>query len=321
MNEALRLAKGLGSTDIYARIRNDTDQFWDFNSSAWVSTETAYCRAFLAEFGEMSTTKSWYCATFSVPGGGPYPVEIIQLSTGQLMGNDVSWNDSSPPTPPTPPTPGMGLAGTLNMAARQIQDVANVTWPLEVLLVYMNYACQEIVNIKPEAGSVIALLPLVAGTRQAIPDAWNLLIHAKRNMGTGTTPGRMITSLPKIDQVLPDWQTWPPTLEVRYIITDDRDPRSFDVFPPQPADTTQQIEAIGSMYPARVFDISVSTLPLDAQYEVAIIDYIIYRALAEDNEASNIQTAQVFYNKFLKELGAQAMADLKTRQGAVPSAN
>ena len=155
---------------------------------------------------------------------------------------------------------------------------------------------------------------MVAGTRQSLPAGWNLLINAKRNMGTGTIPGRAITPIAReiLDEVLPDWQTWPTADEVRHVITDDRDPLYFDVFPPQPATPTQKIEAIGSLYPAKATDAANSDFPLPDQYEVAAVDYMIYRAL---NETTTIPGAQAkadkHLNKFYQNLGVKIQAAAK----------
>lgn len=101
MNESLRYTKGLGNAEIYVRIPS-AGTFWDFTASAWSGTEITTCRVFMTEFPDTSTLTSWYLAEFTPPVGGPYSVEIVRLSTGEVVGNDIIY--ASPGGTVTPTT-------------------------------------------------------------------------------------------------------------------------------------------------------------------------------------------------------------------------
>jgi hypothetical protein len=52
---------------------------------------------------------------------------------------------------------------------------------------------------------------------------------------------------------------------------------------------------------------SDSTFPLDDSYRPAAVDYLVYRALAEETTIPNAQAkSQQFYQKFLQDLGLKS---------------
>lgn len=308
MLESLRYDKGLGNAAVYARIPN-AGQFWDFVGAAWAATETADCKLFMTEFADSSEVSSWYYVELTPPDGGPYSIEIVQDSTDAVIGNDITSSLAliGPGT--------VKCADLITTAARQLQDTANLTFPKAILLIYLNYAVREIVDLKPEANPVTGLISLVAGTKQTVPAAWNCLIDAKRNMGSsGTTPGLAITQISQqlIDSFLPDWHTWPTNAVVRHIIINERDPYSFDVLPPQPTATTQKIEAEGSAYPGKATDPVNDDFPLPDQYEVPTVDYMIYRALNESTTIPNaLAKGNAHLQKFYQWLGVKTQVEDK----------
>lgn len=90
MNEALRYTKGLGDATVYARIPY-AGKFWNFATLLWSNIEVAACRVFMTEMAEdTSVDSSWYYATLTPPNGGPWPVEIVRVDTGDVIGNDIA---------------------------------------------------------------------------------------------------------------------------------------------------------------------------------------------------------------------------------------
>jgi len=313
MDVAFRYTKAMRNATLYVRIPLN-NQFWDFVNVVWVNNEVSGCRMFLSEFGDSSTIESWYSARFDLPpGDGPYNIEIANISSGVVVGNDFYVSSEN-----TAPQSGDILSSTLiAAAARQLQDISNITWPSPVLLVYLNYAIREILILKPEANAVLDIVSLAAGTRQTVPIAWNILLNVKRNMGSnGQTPGRVIISIPPqaMDSILPDWHTWPAGAEVYYAIIDERNPRVFDVWPPQPVATTQKIEVLGSTFPAKIADTVNGVFPLPDDYEVMAVDYVIYRALNESTTIPNaLAKATAMLQKFYQGLNIQSRAEDKNQ--------
>lgn len=99
MNIAIRYDKGMGNAEVYARLLGPSG-FWNFLNSAWDATETAATRAFMPELADSSTETSWYQSTITPPSGGPYAVEYVRISTGAVIGNDISAYSSPPPEVP-----------------------------------------------------------------------------------------------------------------------------------------------------------------------------------------------------------------------------
>ena len=299
-NVNLRYDKGLGNVAVYARIPY-AGLFWNFTTFRWQATETVVCDYYLAEFADTSTVQSWYYGSLPVPNGGPYPIEI--WSNGQMVGNDILKTES---------LVGQGtvkVATIIAAVGRQLQDILNIGYPTQILLAYLNLACHEIVDARPEANSILQVCQLVAGTRQSYPAGWNALLNANRNMGVdGATPGKAITSVSRetMDQCVPDWHTWPEDGVASIVVIDEKDPYAYGVFPPQPTDTPTQIENLGSAYPVAAQDPVNDPFPLPDEYEIPAIDYCIYRCLAENTTVPNaLQKAQMFQQKFYQDLSIQ----------------
>jgi hypothetical protein len=187
----------------------------------------------------------------------------------------------------------------LALAARQLQDATNIAWDAtNVLLPYYNLGVLEVCNLKPEAYPVTKTVVLVAGATQSLDDTAIELLDVVCNMGVdGATPGKNIRILSKeaVDLLLPDWQTYPPGSVVLFIMIDSRNPKYFYTIPPIAVATSlPQIKLI------QAADESV----LDDSYTPALVDYVVYRALAESTTiAGAMQKAGLYLSKFMQDLG------------------
>ena len=104
----------------------------------------------------------------------------------------------------------------------------------------------------------------------------------------------------------------PADSEVTFVIEDDRDPKSFYVFPPQPDPPTQKLRVIAATTPGLITAVT-DPFPLDDSYQEATLDYIIYRALKEETTIPNAQTkADSFFSKFMADLGLKTQAEKKS---------
>ena len=211
------------------------------------------------------------------------------------------------------------LSTIISLAGRQISDATGITWnPTTVVIPYINLGIQEIINLKPEAYPVTVDITLAAGPVQALPSGGLTLIDAKYNLsGTSSpwTPDKAILSIKKekMDDIFPDWMTQLGTTIVSFVVTDDRDPKVFYTYPPQPTSPSpsNKIRALISQMPTAMAS-PAETLPLDSSYVPALVDYVTYRALAEENSIPNaITKAQGFYQKFLQGIGIKNAVDVK----------
>lgn len=205
-----------------------------------------------------------------------------------------------------------GVMGELfDTISRQLQDETGVAWPPSALMPYADLAFAEIIKFHPQSHVADSLIELVAGARQTFPADMIQFMEAICNMGTdGDTVGPTITTIKKsvMDQLLPNWMTYPSGDDVSHVITDDQQPSMFYVFPPQ-GDNPVTILTVLSVPVAKMTS-DISTFPFDPSYKPAFIDYMIFRALSEETTIPNaLNKANSFYNKFLRDLGIKSEVD------------
>jgi len=194
-----------------------------------------------------------------------------------------------------------------------LQDITNVRWPETELLGWFNDGCREVVLQKPDAYTKNEAVVLVEGTKQSVPTTGMQLTDVIRNMGAdGTTPGDAITLLNRhiLDSQNPSWHADAPSATVKHYMFDDRDPRDFYVYPPQPSEAPGYVELVYSAAPA---DIAIdATILLDDVYANCLLDYILYRAYSKDKDfASNAQRAVAHYTTFMNSLGVREKGEMQ----------
>ena len=188
-----------------------------------------------------------------------------------------------------------------------LQDPDAVRWDDDELLGWLNDAQREIVLLKPDASSVAEdlSLPDIGETRFSIDNAGISLIDIVRNK-TGSKRAIRQINREILDAQKQEWHSSIASGTVQYFIFDDRNPRSFLVYPP--SDGTATVEVIYSKSPASVTLSAV--IGLDDIYANVIADYILYRAYSKDAEyAANGQRAMAAYASFAQSLGLKAQAE------------
>lgn len=194
-----------------------------------------------------------------------------------------------------------------------LQDTTNVRWPEAELTYWLNDAQRAIVLIKPDASAVNAAVICVAGAKQSIPAAGVQLLDIIRNMGTnGTTPGRAILQIERriLDEQRPDWHTETASDEVKHFMFDERNPRNFYVYPPQPTSAFGYVEMLYSAAPTDLATLA-SVISLDDIYAGPILDYILFRAYSKDADLSPSapQRATAYYQAFMAALSGKNEAE------------
>jgi hypothetical protein len=189
----------------------------------------------------------------------------------------------------------------IDKAATILQDATSTRWPAEELLDWLNDGQREVVLFKPDANPVSATVALVEGTKQSIPSEGLQLLDVIRNMA-GTSPGLAVRLIGRrtLDEQLPDWHKSTSVSEAKHYLFDERDPRTFWVYPP--SDGTGEAEILYSAAPS---DIAANdTLGVDDTYANALLDYILYRAYLKDADyAANDQRASNQHQRFMQALG------------------
>lgn len=204
----------------------------------------------------------------------------------------------------------------ITRARKLFHDDTGVRWPDQECLDWLNDGQREIVLLKPNAYSVNAVVQLVPGTKQSIPQTGIQLIDIVRNM-TGvapnfTTPGKVVRLVDRevLDSTIPTWHSSPAAADgqVDHYVFDGRDPKTFYVYPQAPA-TPNAVEMIYSAAPANVATIT-GTITLDDIYANALLDYIMYRSYSKDAEfAANENRAAGYYQAFLNSLGLKTKSE------------
>ncbi len=194
-----------------------------------------------------------------------------------------------------------------------LQDTTNTRWPEEELLGWLNDGQREVVLHKPAANPVNVNVQLVGGTLQSIGSDGLRLIDVIRNMGTvgATQAGKAIRIIDRriLDTQRPEWHTESQTEQIRHFCFDDRDPRTFFVYPP--VQENRQVEVVYSAAPG---DIEIDdTISIDDIYANSLLDYILYRAYAKDTDyTTNDNRVSFAYESFLGNMGLleqRAMVD------------
>jgi hypothetical protein len=193
----------------------------------------------------------------------------------------------------------------LLLAGNLLQDQTGTKWGPDRLVPYLNLAILEIINLKPDAYTNTVDLTLVAGPIQKLPDSFIDMVDAICNLTVGDVPGRAIKQIEKtaLDSLLPGWMTFPSNATVIHAVIDPREPKKLYVFPPQPAGQANAIRTLMTLSPSPLVETD-DAFPLDDSYIAPAVDYLVYRALAEETTIPNaINKATMFLNKFYQDLG------------------
>jgi hypothetical protein len=204
-----------------------------------------------------------------------------------------------------------------------LQDPTNIRWPTAELLKWLNDGQREICMYKPNAYTKNIVVQLTAGTKQTLPTDANVLITVMRNMGTsGTAAGNAIrlTSREILDSQLPDWHASTASATVKHYIYNMLDPKTFYVYPPQPASGASQVELAYGASPADIAE--GATLLVDDVYMSTLINYMLFRAYSKDNEYSgNAKLAGEYYQAFTGMLAGKASTEGSTNPNSTAAGN
>ena len=203
------------------------------------------------------------------------------------------------------------VSSLLAKAAVILQDPTNIRWPQSELLDWLNDGQREVALYKPNAFVKNTNKQLVTGTKQSLPEDGVSLVDVVRNLGTnGTTPGNAIRMVSReiLDAQLPSWHSSTAAAAVKHFVYTPLDPKTFYVYPPQPASGQGQVEIV---YVASPNDASLNgNITLDDIYVTALLNYILYRAYSKDAEyANNAQLATAYYNSFQGVLQGKVTAE------------
>lgn len=140
----------------------------------------------------------------------------------------------------------------LDQVATDILDTAGTRWTEAEKLIYLNDGQRLLITYKPDANAIIDTYQLQPGTNQQIPDGTSafknvagetmgegiILLDLIKNMGTdGESVGDSIdpTDLQLLNALNRSWHQATANTAVQSFVFDERYPKHYFVYPPQPA--------------------------------------------------------------------------------------
>lgn len=210
-------------------------------------------------------------------------------------------------------------------AIEVLQDPSQIRWKVDELARHFNSARRQVVIHRPDLAAAKVVHALVAGSRQALPATAAKLLDIPCN-----TDGPAVTLVPDrrvLDTVAPGWRREAGVDDVLHYLYDERDARTFEVYPPANAGAT--VDLVCAVYPT---DIAVP-LPSAAPTDIAgnldlpdscwqpVVDYMLFLSYLKDNEFSpDPNRARAHLELFANTLGVELSAVVASSPRSSPGA-
>lgn len=183
-------------------------------------------------------------------------------------------------------------------------DPTAIRWTDAELYAWLSDGQRTISTLSPSSCALVGPVGLVAGTRQQLPVPGTIVLAGYRNVS-----GRAIRVAERelFDAYRPNWHFDPATTVVTNWLFDPNSPEIFYVYPPNTG--AGVVEMQYAVEPADVYT-ATDNLALDSMYEVALFDFVMYRALQKDDDFAAAAQADN-YHKMFRELvtAADAVSD------------
>ena len=189
-----------------------------------------------------------------------------------------------------------------------LNDQDAVRWLDTELIQWVTDAQTMVALVRPDSSIATQPITLVSGTRQAIPADGLRLLDIVRNLNLDGTGNRSVRLVDRnvLDSQDPLWHTNTQVPVIKNWIYDNRDPKTFYVYPP--ASSAAKLEIMYSKTPTAPTALS-STLSISDIYIDALVNYVMYRAYSKDAEYANNMNLAGTYLQILN-----AMLGLKTEK-------
>lgn len=194
-------------------------------------------------------------------------------------------------------------------------------WGSDEHLVNLNEGMTQIALLKPDASVTASEYQLTEGVRQSLPDGSasfqdasaatlpkaTKLVRVVMNMGTdGQTPGRGISiiDLDLMVQTDPSWAVGGEAAEAIHYTYDEKDPKAFWVYPPQPSSNQGYVFVVyNSIPPACAAYDAGEDIPLSDEYRQALVFFMLFRAYSKNTDTADANKALQYYDAFKTALG------------------
>lgn len=198
---------------------------------------------------------------------------------------------------------------------RAFNDLAGDRAPASDLVNLLNRAQRDIQVVRPDSTTGDITLPLASGAKQALPASAASLIDIPSN-AAGNQDRITKVDMRLMDDMSPQWRTKPASLVIRHFMHDQRDPRTFWVYPPAATGASVSMEA--SLYPVDVppptgngksYTTVIGNISLADEFSTALMCMTLHYAYLTDLEgANNIDLAVSYLQRAEQILGVQLTA-------------
>lgn len=220
----------------------------------------------------------------------------------------------------------MTASQVLNQAAALLIDAGMTRWSQDELLDYLNAGRREACVLRPDLYAITANLTLAAGATQALPAGgfklFDVFHNYKADGSVGNSPRVVEREL--LDAARPGWRSDASVGYIKHFMYDERDGRSFDVYPPAAAGLQVRVRYAAEPDPIAVGSLSTE-LAQEGPYASYLVDYVCARAMTKDAEyAGNRELVGGYFARFTAGFAAgvtteTAVSPNTANQGGVPS--
>jgi hypothetical protein len=194
------------------------------------------------------------------------------------------------------------FVGDVVSSARDVLlDPAGATWVDATMFRWFNDVLAAAADLKRDINPQVITVPLVAGSVQQLPATALQILEPLFN----TVSGNAVTeaSMTLIARRLPGWRSVNPATDVTDMMTDERSPVVFHVYPPNVGNGNLTLLAgVTPVLPASALtptlSTSTATVPIPDHYRMALVDGIVSKALGANTRRQDIQKATFYWQKF-----------------------
>jgi hypothetical protein len=202
------------------------------------------------------------------------------------------------------------IASDIVSRARTIlNDADGVRWLDAELLNWINDGQRMITLVRPDASVTSAAVSLSAGTKQTLPADALRILDVIRNIGADGSGGRAVRLVDRdvLDTQNPTWHADAGQAVVKNFVYDNRDPKTFYVYPP--ATAASKVEVMYSKLPVNATALS-SELSVADIYADPLLNYVLHRAYSKDAEfAQNFELSVAYLQACNGLLGVKTQRD------------
>jgi hypothetical protein len=194
------------------------------------------------------------------------------------------------------------------------EATAGVRWKVYELVRYMNAGLLWIAEARPDAMSTYNHnFALSVGTRQTLPAGGYKLFEVLGNAAGGAV---RLVDRKMLDAVLPAWRSGAGSTTIKNYVYDEREPETFEVYPPAAIGAALRIRFAQHATPITVpspsavpSDVS-GNVPLDDQNITALREYVLFRCKAKDADFAPgvVDAAQTHLSLAVQSLGVELAA-------------